>query len=217
MPSDFFPAPARPVAEIVSPGRTSGASRDSAGEADEVIRLLGIGEGRRVADIGAGNGYYVDHLSRAVGRTGVVYAEEITPSALEALRRKVDSGSLSNVRVIQGAPHDPRLPSGSVDVALLVRMYHEVREPYALLYNLLPSLSPRAVVAVLDFDRSTRQHGTPLSVLTCEMNALGFTRDTVYTILSDAYLAVFAPPPRALPADSLASSVRARPCTVRRR
>ena len=189
-----FPGAARPVSSIVSARWSSERDRDNVGEADAVIRMLGIGPGMTVADIGAGEGYYEPHLSKAVGPTGTVIAQDITPETLTALAARVDAAKMRNVFVARGEPSDPRLPVNSVNVALLIHMYHEVASPYALLWNLRAALRDGGSVAVLDAARPTDAHGTPPALLQCEMAAVG------YALVSrlpggggGVYLAVFTP------------------------
>ena len=106
--------------------------------AAQVVRLLGVKSGMTVADVGAGSGYYVVRLSPIVGRHGRVIAEDVVPEYLRGLRRRVRDLRLQNVAIGLGEPHDPRLPADSLDIAILVHMYHEIAQPYALLYNLVP-------------------------------------------------------------------------------
>src|SRR5664279_603993 len=129
-PAAAFPKPDRPVADIVSPLWDDEKARDDAGEPLELVRLLGIKPGMGVADIGAGSGYYVVRLSPIVGPKGRVIAEDVMPDYLKGLRQRVRDLGLRNVTVIQGEPHDPRLPAGSLDAAILVHMYHEITQPY---------------------------------------------------------------------------------------
>ena len=89
------------------------------------MRLLGIKSGMTVADIGAGSGYYVVRLSPIVGPHGRVIAEDVVPEYLRMLRRRVRDLRLQNVAISLGEPHDPRLPADTLDVAILVYMYHE--------------------------------------------------------------------------------------------
>lgn len=207
VPASRFPAPVRPVASIVSDQWATEDSRERVGEAKTVMDLLGIGPGMSVADIGAGSGYYTVRLSARVGPEGRVLAQDIVPRYLDGLRRRVAREGLRNVAVSQGEPHDPLLPPGSVDVALLVHMYHEVEQPFGLLYNLLPALRPGARVAILDTVRPTPQHGTPPPLLRCELAAVGYKEVAFHPLEKGAeYLAVFAPPERALAPEAI------RPC-----
>src|SRR5215468_8790170 len=134
-PAAAFPRPDRPVADIVSPIWHDEKERDDAGEPRQLVRLLGINSGMTIADIGAGSGYYVVRLSPIVGPHGRIIAEDVVPEYLQDLRSRVHDLGLQNVTINLGESHDPRLPVGSLDIAILVHMYHEITRPYALLYN----------------------------------------------------------------------------------
>jgi SAM-dependent methyltransferase len=194
-PASAFPKPDRPVASIVSPIWHDEKERDDAGEPGQLVRLLGIKSGMTVADIGAGSGYYVVRLSPIVGRNGRIIAEDIVPNYLQSLRKRVRDLGLQNIVVSRGEAHDPRLPADSVDIAILVHMYHEVEQPYALLYNLIPALKPEARVGIVDAFAPTSKHGTPPNLLRCELAAVGYREISFDRLIgSDAYLAIFAPP-----------------------
>ena len=194
-PASAFPKPDRPVASIVSPIWHDEKERDDAGEPGQLVRLLGIKSGMTVADIGAGSGYYVVRLSPIVGRNGRIIAEDIVPNYLQSLRKRVRDLGLQNVTISLGEPHDPRLPAHSVDAAILVHMYHEVAQPYGLLYNLAPALKPGARVGIVDAIGPTWEHGTPPRLLRCELAAVGYREIGFHQLKgSNAYLAIFAPP-----------------------
>jgi len=77
-------------------------------------------------------------------------------------------------------------------------MYHEVAQPYAFLYNLAPALRPGGQVGIVDLDRPTSQHGTPLALLGCELAAVGYRQISVHQLGGElGYLAIFSPPPEA--------------------
>ncbi|WP_395670379.1 class I SAM-dependent methyltransferase [Phenylobacterium sp.] len=193
-PASAFPKPDRPVAAIVSPAWTSGPDRDQADETGQLVRGLGIRPGMSVADIGAGSGYHTVRLSAVVGPDGRVFAQDILPRHLEMLRTEVARRGLSNVVVVEGAPDDPRIPR-RVDRAILVHMYHEIENPYALLWNLANALKPEARVGVIDVDRTPDRHGTPPALLKCEFEAVGYRQVRQIRLTGGGgYLAVFAPP-----------------------
>src|ERR1700730_13974461 len=171
-PADVFPRPERPVADIVSPIWHGEKERDAAGEPRQLVRLLGIKPGMTVADIGAGSGYYVVRLAPIVGPGGRVIAQDVVPEYLRGLRNRVRDLGLQNVTVTLGEPHDPRLPASSLDVAILVHMYHEIAQPYALLYNLVPAFKPGARIGIVDTFAPTSDHGTPPKLLRCELAAV---------------------------------------------
>lgn len=194
VPADSFPAPSRPVAAIVTDTWSNEAARDTAREAQRVMDLLQVRPGMTVADVGAGSGYYTVRLSPRLGPEGRVIAQDIIPRYLEELRGRVTRAGLRNVTVALGEPHDPRLPPASADLVLLVHMYHEVEKPYAFLYNLRPALRPGGRVAVVDLDRPTSRHGTPVPLLRCELAAAGYEPAGFHDLGGGSgYLAVFQP------------------------
>jgi SAM-dependent methyltransferase len=210
-PPSLFPAPGRPVAGIVTDTWRDEQSRDRAGEAERVMNLLGVKPGLAVADIGAGSGYYTVRLARRIGPTGRVFAEDVVPEYLDRLAHRVaNEGLADRVTVVRGDPHDPRLPPGSVDLALLVHMYHEVQQPYGLLWNLRAALRPGAQVAIIDARKQTEVHGTPPDLLRCELTAVGYRQTAFYDLHERTYLAVFAPP---VPRSGPASPAAIRPCS----
>src|ERR687897_3253101 len=141
-PAQGFPLPDRPVAEIVSPIWATEEQRDKVDEAGQLVRHLGVRPGETVADIGAGSGYHTVRFAKRVGPTGRVLAQDVMPDYLAGLDRRVREEGLANVTLGLGEGHDPRLPPASVDVALLVHMYHEIAQPFAFLHNLAPALKP---------------------------------------------------------------------------
>jgi SAM-dependent methyltransferase len=193
--ASFFPRPHRPVAEIVSSTWNNVDRRDAADENGQLVRALGIRPGMVIADIGAGSGYHTVRLSPVVGPTGRIIAQDVKPQYLRDLAQTVRQKGLTNVVLAVGEPHDPRLEPASVDLALLVHMYHEIQQPYAFLYNLAPALKPGARVAITDLDRETHLHGTPPALLRCELAAVGYHEVSFQQLKGDiGYLAVFEPP-----------------------
>jgi predicted methyltransferase len=190
-----FPEPDRPVADIVSPIWRDEKERDDAGEPRQLVHLLGIKSGMTVADIGAGSGYYVARLSPIVGPSGRIIAEDVVPKYLQGLKSRVRHLGLQNVVITLGEPHDPRLPADSLDIAILVHMYHEIAQPYGLLYNMVPALKPGAHVGIVDAYGPTSQHATPPGLLRCELAAVGYREISLDRLRgSNAYLAIFEPP-----------------------
>jgi SAM-dependent methyltransferase len=204
-----FPAPNRPVSRIVAPRWIAEDDRDAFGEAEKVMAILNIRAGQRVADIGAGDGYYVRHLSERVGARGLVYGQDIEPRYLAMLRERVADAKWTNVEVIAGTPGDPALPAASIDVALMIHMYHEISDPYGLLYRLAPAFRSGGRLAILDQDAPTDRHGTPPRLLICELGAVGYSRVRRDEMPDGAYVITFrAPDAASRPRD--AAEVRAR-------
>ena len=202
-----FPTPARPVAPIISPAFSDEETRDNNGEAERVMDRLGIAPGVRVADIGAGDGYYTVRLARRLGPSGTIYAQDVKPEYLKQLAARLERERMTGVKLVLGMPRDPKLPSASIDLAILAHMYHEIENPYEFLYRLRPALATNARVAIIDADRPTQDHGTPPGLLRCELAALGYRQvDFLPLAPAEGYLAVFAPP------DELPRVGAIRPC-----
>lgn len=209
LPADSFPAPARGISAIVAPRWIAEDRRDAFGEADRVIASLRIRRGMVVADIGAGDGYYVAKLAARLGPEGKVLANDIEPRYLQLLRQRVSRARWTNVEVIEGLPHDPLLPTGSVDVAIMIHMYHEIENPFGMLYHLAFAMKPTGLIGVLDVDGPTDRHGTPPSLLRCEFQALGYSYVRQDILADGAYLMTFRTPTAAARATT-AAQVRER-------
>lgn len=197
-PAAAFSMPDRPIAEIISPIWATEKQRDKVDESGQIIKLLGLTPGMSVADLGAGSGYHTVRLSRALGADGRVFAQDVMPLYLAGLDKRVKRDGLANVTVSLGEAHDPRLPAGSVDAAILVHMYHEIGQPFAFLHNLVPALKPGARIGIVDLDQATWEHGTPRDLLRCELAAVGYEQTGFHPLTGDiGYLAIFRAPSEA--------------------
>lgn len=177
-----YPPASRPVSDLAGNEWSTETARDKRGEAEEIMKAAGLAHGMTVADIGAGEGYYTVRLAERVGEDGRVLAQDIDEDAIKRLADRVARDELDNVSIKLGAPDDPRLPKDSFDRIFLVHMYHEVREPYAFLSRLRPSIRrdqdgasyDGGEVIVVDVDRPFVQHGIPPKQLFCEFEAVGY-------------------------------------------
>ena len=158
-------------------------NRDGWQRVPDVIAALAIGEGGRVADVGAGDGYFVRHLAHIVGAGGRVYAVDISDRALSNLRRLVEDEELESVEVVRGEIDDPRLPGGSLDAVLVVNAYHEMTEYERMLAGMLRALKPDGRLVMLDHapsdpsesrDRQTDDHDLSIDIVEREVREAGF-------------------------------------------
>ncbi len=199
-----FPTPDRPVAQIISAQYSEEKTRDLHQEAERVMDLLGIKPGVRVADIGAGKGYYTVRLSARLGPEATIYATDVKADHINELQTRLKSNGIDGVKLVLGTPNNPKLPPAAIDVALLAHVYHEIENPYEFMYRLYRSLALGARVGVVDLDRPTEAHGTPPKLLRCELGALGY-RESLFRYLkpADGYLMVFVPPDELPPVESI--------------
>jgi ubiquinone/menaquinone biosynthesis C-methylase UbiE len=118
---------------------------------DRVVAALGLRPGQVVADFGAGTGYFTWRLARAVGPTGRVFAVDLQPEMLERLRENMAARAVTNYRPVLATEQDPRLPENSLDLVLLVDVYHELAWPHEVLAALGRALKPGGRLALVEY------------------------------------------------------------------
>jgi ubiquinone/menaquinone biosynthesis C-methylase UbiE len=144
-------------------GMLEGPDRDAWQKPDLIMDALGIGEGSVVADLGAGGGWFTVRLARRVGPNGTVFAQDVQPQMLEAIKRRVGREGLRNVEYVHGSLVDPRLPRGRFDAVLIVDAYHELANPIALLRNVSVSLKSTGRIGIVNFTLEGGGPGPPLN------------------------------------------------------
>jgi predicted methyltransferase len=122
---------------------------------------LKIGDGSKVADLGAGGGWFTMRLADRVGPNGRVYAEDVQKEMVQAIERRVKRAQLKNVQPILGTSLDPRLPD-KVDAVLIVDAYHEMEQPVIMLRNVLNALAPEGLIGILEFKKDGLGPGPPM-------------------------------------------------------
>jgi ubiquinone/menaquinone biosynthesis C-methylase UbiE len=125
--------------------------RDEEEHAEDLVRALGLKRGDTVADIGAGTGYISRRLARRVGPEGKVLAVDIQPEMLTLLQSNMATLAISNVVSILGSTTDPKLPARSVDLVLLVDVYHEFDFPFEMVQAICRGLKPGGRVAFVEY------------------------------------------------------------------
>jgi ubiquinone/menaquinone biosynthesis C-methylase UbiE len=137
-------------------GMLESADRDIWQKPEQIMDSLGIADGARVADVGAGGGWFTVRLARRVGPHGLVVAEDLQAEMVEATRRRAAKENLNNVRTIQGLPTDPMLPAGSLDAVLIVEAFQEIQNgnPQLFLENVRTALKDGGRVGVVDYKKA---------------------------------------------------------------
>jgi SAM-dependent methyltransferase len=148
--------------------------RDERLHIDRVMDILGVSSGKAVADIGAGSGWFTVRAARRVGASGVVYAVDINPEAIRHIDERANNEKLQNVKTILGKEDNPLLPANSVDAVLLLKTYHEVAQPVALLQNLHTALRAGAKVGVIDRNGNGEDHGVGRDIVIGEAKQAGY-------------------------------------------
>lgn len=163
----LFPLAGLCAAVLAAPAaRAQEENRDEWQRVPEVVRALGIGPGGRVADVGAGSGFFTERLSPIVGPDGRVFAVDVSDRSLRELERLARERRLGNVTVVRGALDDPRLEPASVDAVLVVDAYHDMEAPAPMLAGMLRALRPGGRLVMVDFAPSGPRVGASRAVQT---------------------------------------------------
>jgi SAM-dependent methyltransferase len=168
----------------------------------DVVTALAIPPGAVVADLGAGEGYFVPYLADAVGEDGRVYAVEVDAERATALEERFADDA--TVAVVLGEYEDPKLPDGTVDVVLLVNTYHHIEDRPAYFRRLARDLSPTGRVAIVEPNGELRGvlalaldegHTSIAWEVGAEMGEAGYGPPASHDILPVQIFEVFAPEP----------------------
>jgi cyclopropane fatty-acyl-phospholipid synthase-like methyltransferase len=169
--------------------------RDEKLQINRVMDILEITPGKTVADIGAGSGWFTVRAARRVTETGSVYAVDINPEATRYVDNRAKKEGLHNVKTLLSKSDDPQLPANKIDSVLLLKTYHEVEKPVALLRNLRASLRPGAKVGIIDRNGDGENHGVARDIVIKEASEAGYVLLSQYDFVKGDgmdYFLVFA-------------------------
>ena len=121
-----------------------------------LVELLKLKEGDVVADIGVGTGYIARRIAPKIGDTGTVYGVDIQQEMLDLLAEKMTEAGITNVKGVLGTITDPKLPPNSVDLAIMVDVYHEFSHPYEMLQNICSALKTGGRIAFVEYRAEDR-------------------------------------------------------------
>lgn len=130
-----------------------GEGREQYQKPEEVIRNMEIAPGQVVCEVGAGTGYFTPFLSKAVGPSGRVYAEDPQPEFLELLEQKKEKQSLGNVEIVLGTYTDTNLPDGVCDVTFVLDVYHHFEWPTTMLEVMKRDTKAAGRLVIVDWYR----------------------------------------------------------------
>lgn len=197
---DVHPITHRRIAQVMGPGGADWLvrpEREGEEHPDEALDALKIPRGAVVADIGAGVGYFTWRLADRVGPAGLVYGEDIQPEMLDLLRKNMQDHHEVNVRAVLGTIIDPKLPKDSLDLVLLVDVYHEFSEPEKMLDRIRESLKPGGRLVLLEYRGEDPkvpikpEHKMTLRQVQEEVQPEGFKFDRSIEVLPEQHIIVF--------------------------
>jgi ubiquinone/menaquinone biosynthesis C-methylase UbiE len=164
---------------------------------DTALDAVRIAKGSTVADIGAGSGYMTVRLAKRVGPDGRVFANDLQPQMIELLRRRIEREKITNVTLVQGTVDDPKLPSASVDLELMVDVYHELSQPQIMLRRLREALKSGGRLVLLEYRKEDPtipirfEHKMSVAEARMEVEAEGFTLSRVDESLPRQHILIF--------------------------
>jgi SAM-dependent methyltransferase len=174
------------------------AERAREEEPDKALDALGPLTALTVADVGAGSGYFTVRLAARVGATGRVYANDLQPEMLKMLAARLAREHVRNVTLVPGAIDDPRLPASSIDVVLMVDVYHELSEPQKMLRALRSALKPGGRLVLLEYRKEDPEipirfeHKMSVAEVKMELEAEGFILARVDDRLPRQHILIFS-------------------------
>ncbi len=119
--------------------------------ADLLVRELRLTPGMDVADVGAGTGFYTRRIAARVAPGGIVYAADVQPPMLRLLQQQASKAGLQNIRPVQSSERATGLAAQSVDLALLVDVYHELEFPFEVMQDVVRSLRKGGRVVLVEY------------------------------------------------------------------
>ena len=177
------------------------AERFEEEDPEKALDVLKIRLGDAVADIGAGSGYMTVRLAKRVGPNGTVYANDLQPQMLDMLKRRIAQAKIMNVVTVAGASDNPQLADASVDLELLVDVYHEFRQPQAMLRHLRTALKPDGRLVLLEYRKEDPtvpirfEHKMSVAEAKLEVEAEGFLLSRVDESLPRQHILIFSVKP----------------------
>jgi SAM-dependent methyltransferase len=173
--------------------------RDEWQKPAQLVAALELRPGMRVADLGAGTGYFSRHLAAVVGEGGTVFAVDTEPNLVAYLRERSEKEGIANVIPILGSADNPRLPAGGSDLILIVDTYHHIDGRVAYFQRLRRALAPNGRVAIVDWHKRDLPVGPPPAHKLAreqfveEMGAAGYELVAEPALLPYQYFLIFQP------------------------
>jgi ubiquinone/menaquinone biosynthesis C-methylase UbiE len=176
------------------------SERVSEEEPDLALDAITLVKGSTVADVGAGSGYITVKMAKRVGPTGKVYANDIQPEMLALLRQRLAREKSTNIETILGTLDDPKLPANTIDLILMVDVYHEFSEPQKMLRRMHEELKPGGRLVLLEYRKEDPavpirfDHKMTVAEAKMEVEAEGYVLSKVDEMLPRQHILIFTRP-----------------------
>jgi len=170
--------------------------REAEEQPEKALDALNLKPGMVVADIGAGVGYMSLRMAKRVGPTGKVYANDLQPEMLAKLNENAAKSKINNVVTVLGDVADPKLPANTMDLVLLVDVYHEFSQPQQMLRKIRETLKPDGRLVLLEYRAEDpnvpiiAEHKMTVAQVKTELEAEGFVLQPVIETLPRQHILI---------------------------
>jgi ubiquinone/menaquinone biosynthesis C-methylase UbiE len=162
-----------------------------------IMNRVGMEPGMMIGEVGAGNGRFAVKVADRVGESGLVYANDIDPEALEFMADRLRRESITNMVVIHGGEVEPGFPPGELDLVYLINTYDHLSDPVTLLKNVVVALKPGGRLAIIATDSAKledhRGHATPRRVVIDQVTRAGYELVSLDTSFQYDNIYIFRP------------------------
>ena len=126
--------------------------RDATQQPEAIMDTIGVKAGMLIGEAGAGEGYFTFWLSKRVGETGKIYANDIKKSVLDKIKKRCEREKITNIKTILGEQNDPLFPKGDLDMVVMMLAFHEFENHAKWLENVKPSMKSNATFVIIERD-----------------------------------------------------------------
>jgi ubiquinone/menaquinone biosynthesis C-methylase UbiE len=171
--------------------------RDWEENPEVALDALDLKKGMTVADVGAGTGYFTIRMARKVGPTGKVYASDLQEQMLRRLAKNVAREKIQNIETVLATEADPNLPANSIDLIIMVDVYHEFSQPQEMLRKMRTALKPSGRLVLLEYRKEDPsvpirpEHKMSVQEAKTEVEAEGFHLANVVDKLPRQHILIF--------------------------
>jgi precorrin-6B methylase 2 len=193
----------REIAQVMGPGDIPWLDRPEREDQEKpsmVLDALKLRGGETVADLGAGSGYFTFRIAPRVGGAGRVLAVEIQDEMLQTIRQRAQALKVTNVEAVKGNETDPNLPRKSVDLVLMVDVYHELAYPFDVMTKIREALKPGGRVVFVEYRKEDPDvpikevHKMAVEQVKREMKAVGLAHEQTLETLPLQHILIFGNP-----------------------
>lgn len=199
------PVTGRHIAPVMGLGGADWLDREERTKEEQpqkALAALDLHPGMFVGDVGAGTGFYSIRIAKRVAPTGIVYANDIQPGMLEKLHENASAQGMSNIRTVLGTTQDAHLPTGKLDLVILVDVYHEFSQPQKMLDSIRTSLKPGGRLVLLEYRKEDPnvpilpEHKMSVSEVKAEVMSEGYRFEKVVDTMPWQHIIFFQKPAR---------------------